>query len=66
MLDVIHDSDVSSASCLWTSCGVVQAATRSADESMRCLSEINASRQNERIAARHSVVGNNSLFSCSL
>ena len=65
MLDVIQDSLMSSANSRWTACGVVQAATRSADESMRCLSEISDKRQNVRIAARHSVVGSNSLSSCS-
>ena len=62
---VIHDSDVSSESSLWTTFGVWQAATRSADASMRCLSEISDRRQNVRIAARHSLLGSNSVFSCS-
>ncbi len=65
MLDPIQDSVTSSESSLWTWFGVVQAATRSADASMRCLNEISDKRQNVRIAARHSVVGSNSLFSCS-
>ncbi len=64
--DVIQDSVVSSKSCVWTAFGVVQAATLSADASMRCLSEINDRWQKVRIAARHSLVGSNSVFSCSL
>ena len=62
---VIHDSDVSSESSLWTSFGVWQAATRSADASMRCFNEISDKRQNARIASRHSLVGSSSVSSCS-
>ncbi len=66
MLDPIQDSVTSSESSLWTWFGVVQAETRSADESMRCLSAISDRRQNARIASKHSLVGKSSVFSCSL
>ena len=42
---VIQLSVMSSESCQWTWFGFVQADTRSADESIFCLSEINASRR---------------------
>jgi hypothetical protein len=55
--DAIQLSVMSSESCVWTAFGVVQAETRSAYASICCVSEINARRQNARIAARHSAVG---------
>ena len=55
----------SSASCLWTSCGVEQAETRSALASTFCFKLIRQKRKNARTASKHSVAGSSSQLSCS-